>query len=385
MKRHLYTADHEAFRQVVKEFVEREVVGNVERWDQQRLIDRDVWQAAGKQGVLGLSVDEEYGGAGQRRDYRFRNVLLEELAKVHATSLASSFSLQDDIAMPYISSLGTPEQKQRWLPAMAAGELIGAIAMTEPGTGSDLRGIRTSGRKVDGGWVVNGTKTFITNGIQSDLVITVVRTDPDGGSRGFSLLVVERGMDGFSRGRKLDKVGLHAQDTAELIFEDVFVPEDNLLGELGAGFGQLVHHLPLERLSIAAHAVAVADSILASTIAYVDERVAFGQPIADFQNTRFELADVATEVAVTRAFVDQAILAFNDDDLTVVDAAKAKLWASEMQNRVIDRCLQLHGGYGYMLEYPVGRAFQDARIQRIFGGTNEIMKQIIGRDLFGRR
>lgn len=385
MQRHLYTADHEEFRSVVREFVDREVVDHIERWEDERLIDRDVWLAAGRQGLLGLSAPEEHGGAGQFRDYRYRNVVLEELARVHATSLASSFSLQDDIAIPYLASIGAAEQQHRWLPRMVAGELIGAIAMTEPGTGSDLRAIRTSGRRVDGGWVVNGAKTFITNGIHADLVITVVRTDPDGGSRGFTLMVVERGMDGFSRGRKLKKVGLHGQDTAELVYEDVFVPDANVLGEVGGGFGQLVHHLPLERLSIAAHAVASATSVLRSTLEYVDERVAFGQPVADFQNTRFVLADVATEIDVTRAFVDRSILAWNDADLTIVDAAKAKLWASEMQSRVVDRCLQLHGGYGYMLEYPVGRAYQDARIQRIFGGANEIMRQIIGQDLFGRR
>ncbi|MDQ6523451.1 acyl-CoA dehydrogenase family protein [Nocardioides sp. LHD-245] len=385
MKRSLYTADHEEFRSVVREFVDREVVDNIERWEEERLIDRDVWLAAGKQGILGLPAPVEYGGAGQFRDYRFRNVVLEELARVHATSLASSFSLQDDIAIPYLTSLGNDEQKARWLPRLVAGELIGAIAMTEPGTGSDLRGIRTSGARVDGGWVVSGAKTFITNGIHSDLVITVVRTDPEGGSRGFTLMVVERDMPGFSRGRKLNKVGLHGQDTAELVFEDVFVPDANVLGEIGGGFGQLVHHLPLERLSIAAAAVAGSTAILQSTVEYVDDRVAFGQPIADFQNTRFVLADVATEIDVTRAFVDQAIRSWNAEELTVVDAAKAKLWASEMQGRVVDRCLQLHGGYGFMLEYPVGRAYQDARIQRIFGGANEIMRQIIGQDLFGRR
>jgi alkylation response protein AidB-like acyl-CoA dehydrogenase len=384
MKRHLYTADHEAFRASVVEFIARDVAPNLERWESQRLIDRDVWLAAGKQGLIGLFAPERFGGAGVH-DYRYRNVLLEELAKVFATSLASSFSLQDDIAIPYVDELGDEAQKARWLPGMVAGELIGAIAMTEPGTGSDLQGIRTSGVKVDGGWVVNGAKTFITNGIQSDLVITVVRTDPAGGSGGFSLLVVERGMDGFERGRKLDKVGLHAQDTAELFFQDVFVPDENVLGTIGGGFKQLMRLLPLERLSIAAHAIAVSDAVLAETLRYTDERTAFGQPVADFQNTRFELADLATETDVTRAFVDQAIRAFEAGELTGVDAAKAKLWASEMQNRLIDRCLQLHGGYGFMLEYPVARAFQDARIQRIFGGTSEIMRTVIGRDLVGRR
>ncbi|KAA9153445.1 acyl-CoA dehydrogenase [Amycolatopsis acidicola] len=385
MKRALYTDDHEQFRGVVREFASREVAPHVQRWEDDRLIDRGVWQAAGKQGVLGLSAPEQYGGGGQRRDYRYRAIVLEELARVHATSLASGFSLQDDIAIPYLDSLATPEQKQRWLPGMASGELIGAIAMTEPGTGSDLRGIRATAAKVAGGWVVNGAKTFITNGIQSDLVITVVRTGPGGGSRDFSLLVAERDMPGFSRGRKLDKVGLHGQDTAELVFQDVFIPEDNLLGEPGGGFGHLVDHLPLERLSIAVQAVSSADAIFRSTVAYTDERTAFGEKIADFQHTRFVLADIATELDVTRTFVDQAILAYNEGALSVVDAAKAKLWASEMQNRVVDRCLQLHGGYGYMLEYPVARAYQDARIQRIFGGTNEIMRQIIGRDVVGRR
>jgi long-chain-acyl-CoA dehydrogenase len=385
MQRGLYEADHETFRASVREFVAREVTPNLARWDDQRLIGREVWLAAGRQGVIGLSAPDRFGGAGVAEDYRYRNVVLEELARVHATSLASGFSLQDDIAIPYVATLGDDDQCMRWLPRMVTGELIGAIAMTEPGTGSDLQGIRTAGRRVDGGWIVDGAKTFITNGIQSDLVIVVVRTDPDAGSRGLSLLVVERGMAGFTRGRKLDKVGLHAQDTAELFFDEVFVPDENVLGEPGAGFGQLVEHLPLERLSIAAHAVAVADSILESTVAYTQHRVAFGQPIADFQNTRFVLAELATEADVTRAFVDRCIRAYAKGDLTDVDAAKAKWWASDVQNRIIDRCLQLHGGYGWMMEYPVARAFQDARIQKIFGGTNEIMKQIIGRDIVGRR
>ena len=385
MKRHLYTSDHEDFRKVVREFVDRELVGNLERWEEDRLVPREVWRAAGEQGVIGLSAPEELGGAGVLRDYRFRNVLIEEFSKVFATSVAAGFSLQDDITIPYITELGNEEQKQRWLPRMVTGEIIGAIAMTEPGTGSDLRGITTSGRKVDGGWVVNGSKTFITNGIQSDIVITVVRTSSEGGSNAFSLLVVEKDMEGFSRGRKLKKVGLHGQDTAELVYEDVFVPEENLLGSLGGGLNQLRSLLPLERLSIAASSIASATAVFESTVEYTNERKAFGQPIADFQNSRFELADMATQLDVTRAFVDQAILAYNDGDLSVVDAAKAKLWASEVQNRVIDRCLQLHGGYGYMLEYPVGRAFQDARINRIFGGANEIMKEIIGRDVVGRR
>ncbi|MCJ0949852.1 acyl-CoA dehydrogenase (plasmid) [Rhodococcus erythropolis] len=384
MRRHLYDADHQAFREVVAEFVKREVVPHLNRWDEQRFIDRDTWIAAGKQGIVGLAAPENYGGGGGT-DYRFRAVVMEEFAKVHATALSSSFSLQDDIAIPYIKELGNQDQLARWMPSMATGELIGAIAMTEPGTGSDLKGIRTSATKVAGGWLVNGSKTLITNGIQSDIVITVARTDPEGGVNGFSLLVVERDMPGFIRGRKLQKIGLHAQDTAELVYEDVFVPEANVLGRIGSGFGQLKVKLPLERLSIAVHALAVAESILRETITYVRDRTAFGQRIADFQNTQFELAEIQTEVNIGGNFVDQAILALNAVDLVDVDvdAAQAKWWSADLQNRVVDRCLQLRGGYGFMIEYPVARAYQDARIQRIFDGTNEIMKQIIGRSLVG--
>lgn len=385
MKRHLYTEDHESFRTTVRAFVDREVDGNVERWEEQRLVDRDVYVAAAKHGILGLSAPEECGGGGQSTDYRYRNIVHEELARVYATSLSSCFSLHDDIVVPYYVTLGTHEQKERWLPGLTRGELIAAIAMTEPGTGSDLQGIRTTGRKVDGGWVVNGSKTFISSGQQADLITVVCRTDPAGGSKGFSLLVVEGGMPGFTRGRKLAKVGLHGQDTSELSFEDVFVPDANLLGSVGGGFGQLVTKLPLERLSIGAQAIAKADAIFASTLTYVQQRRAFGKPVADFQNTRFELATMATELDATRAYIDSCILALAADELTVVDAAKAKLWATEVEVRVVDRCLQLHGGYGFMLEYPVGRAYQDARVQRIHGGTSEIMKEIIGRDLVGRR
>jgi alkylation response protein AidB-like acyl-CoA dehydrogenase len=384
MERGLYTADHEAFRASVKLFVAREVIPHMAEWDEQRLIGRDVWLAAGRHGLVGLSGPEEFGGGGVS-DYRYRNVIIEELNRVGASSLDASFSLQDDILILYFNSLASQEQRERWLPGMCTGNLIGAIAMTEPGAGSDLRGIRTSAKKVDGGWRVNGSKTFITSGIQSDLVVVVARTDAEGGSNGFSLLVVEEGMPGFSRGRKLEKIGLIAQDTAELFFDDVFVPTENLLGVEGAGLGQLMHHLPIERLSIAATAVASVEAALSWTIDYVQERHAFGQPIADFQNTRFVLAESATELDVTRAYVDRAILAVGEGELTDIEAAKAKLWASEMQNRIIDRLLQLYGGYGYMLEYPIARAFQDARVQKIFGGTNEIMKHIIGKDLIGRR
>jgi long-chain-acyl-CoA dehydrogenase len=312
-------------------------------------------------------------------------VVNEELARVGSSSLQSSLGLQDDILLPYVLSLGAEEQKARWLPGMVSGELIMALAMTEPGAGSDLKGIRTSGVEVDGGWKVSGAKTFISSGIQADLVIVVTRTNPAGGSDGFSLLVVEAGMDGFTRGRKLDKIGLVAQDTAELFFDDVFVPDSNVLGAVGGGLRQLMHHLPAERLSIAANAVASADAALAWTLDYTNQRQAFGKPIADFQNTRFVLAEIAAELDAARAFLDQGVLAANTGTLTAVDAAKLKLYTTEVQNRTIDRCLQLFGGYGYMLEYPIARAFADARVQRIYGGTSEIMKEIIGRDLVGRR
>lgn len=384
MERGLYTGDHEAFRETVQKFVAAEVTPKLAKWDAERIIDRNTWLAAGRQGIVGLSGPAEFGGGGVT-DYRFRNVIMEELARVGASSLMSSFSLHDDIVMPYFTALSTPDQRDRWLPGMCAGQLIAAIAMTEPGTGSDLRAIRTAAQKVTGGWQLNGAKTFITSGFQSDLVIVVARTNPAGGSAGFSLLVVEEGAVGFRRGRKLDKIGLAAQDTAELFFDDVFVPEENLLGLEGDALRQLRHHLPLERLSIAAIAIASADAALQWTIDYVRQRTAFGQSIADFQHTQFALAEIATELDVTRAYVDKAVLAQGSGSLTEVEAAKAKWWATDVQNRVIDRMLQLHGGYGYMTEYPIARAFQDARAQRIYGGTNEIMKQIVGWSMVGRR
>jgi long-chain-acyl-CoA dehydrogenase len=384
MRRGLYEQDHEAFREVVQAFIKREVTPNQQRWDEEHLIDRQPWLAAGKQAIIGHLIPEQFGGLGTQ-DFRFRCVVMEELAKVCATSLSSGFGLQDDIAIPYIVDLATEEQAARWLPAMASGECIGAIAMTEPGAGSDLQGVRTTAVRDGDSWVVNGAKTFITNGIQSDLVIVVARTDSEKGAHGISLLIVERGMDGFSRGRKLDKIGLQAQDTAELFFNDVRVPAANLLGREGGGFVHLMERLPRERISIAAMALAAARAAVDWTVAYTTERQAFGKPIAAFQNTAFELASVVTEVDVLEAYIDKSVLALNADELTAVDAAKAKLWATDVQNRVLDRCLQLFGGYGYMAEYPIARAFTDARVQKIYGGTNEIMKSIIARDLTGLR
>jgi alkylation response protein AidB-like acyl-CoA dehydrogenase len=384
VRRNLYDTDHEAFREVVQAFIKREVEPNAERWEAERNVDRAAWLAAGKQSIIGHLIPERFGGLGTE-DYRFRAVVTEELAKVGAASVSSGFGLQDDIAIPYIVDLGTEEQLQRWLPPMASGGAIGAIAMTEPGAGSDLQGIRTTAVKDGEDWIVNGAKTFITNGINADLVIVVARTNPDAGSRGISLLVVERDMPGFSRGRKLDKLGLHGQDTAELFFNDVRVPAANLLGREGAGFVHLMERLPRERLSIAVMAAASARAAIGWTVDYTTQRTAFGQPIAAFQNTAFELASVVTETDVLEAYVDKAILSLNAGELTAVDAAKAKLWATEVQKRVLDRCLQLFGGYGYMNEYPIARAYADARVQTIYGGTSEIMKTIIARDLTGLR
>ncbi len=384
MRRNLYEPDHEAFREVVQAFVKREVTPNQERWEADRSVDRQTWLAAGKQAIIGLGVPEEYGGGGTD-DFRYRCVVMEELAKVCATSLSSGFGLQDDIAIPYLVDLGTPEQKARWLPPMAAGEWIGAIAMTEPGAGSDLQGIRTTATRDRDQWVLNGAKTFITNGINAELVIVVARTDPNAGSRGISLLVVERGMPGFTRGRKLDKIGMHAQDTAELFFDDVRVPAANLLGHEGGGFVHLMERLPRERMSIAIMAMASIRAALDWTVAYTTQRTAFGRPLAAFQNTAFELATAVTEADVLEAYLDKAVLELNEGTLTAVDAAKAKLWATEVQHRILDRCLQLFGGYGYMAEYPIARAYADARVQTIYGGTSEIMKTIIAREVTGLR
>src|SRR6478735_1027325 len=380
MRRDLYEPDHEAFREVVQTYVKREVTPNQQRWEQEHIVDRQAWLAAGKQAIIGHLIPERFGGLGTE-DFRFRCVVMEEFATVGATSLSSGFGLQDDIAVPYLVDLGTEEQQARWLPPMAAGECIGAIAMTEPAAGSDLQGIRTTAVRDGDGWVLNGAKTFITNGINSDLVIVVARTEPDAGAHGISLLVVERGMPGFSRGRKLDKVGLHAQDTAELFFDNVRIPHENLLGARGAGFAYLMQSLPLERLGIGIAAQVSAEAVFSWTMDYVRERTAFGKRIGEFQGMGFDLAKLRTAIEVSRAYIDRCIREYNQDTLTAVDASKAKLWATELQGQVVDAGVQYHGGYGYMMEYPVAKAYLDHRIQRIYGGTNEIMKEIIHRDL----
>jgi len=382
MRRDLYTDDHEQYRETVREFLAREVVPHHDQWETDRWIDRKVFAAAAQQGIYGLQIGEEYGGAGES-DYRYRMVVCEEIARVHALSFGVTVALQDDLVLHYLLDLTTDEQKRRWLPGFARGEIIGALAMTEPGTGSDLRGIRTSARPDGDDWILNGQKTFISSGIMADLVIVAARTDPDAGSRGFSLMMVERDMPGFTRGRKLDKIGLPGQDTAELYFEDVRVPAANLLGSPGEGLPQLMSHLPRERLGVTATAIATSRAIFDLTRDYCFDRQAFGKPIGDLQHIRFELAEMATELDITEAYVDRSVRAYNAGELTAVDAAKGKWFVSELQKRVIDRCLQLHGGYGYMTEYPVARAFVDTRSQTIYGGTTEIMKEIIGRDLAG--
>jgi alkylation response protein AidB-like acyl-CoA dehydrogenase len=379
MQRDLYTPDHEAYRELVREFLEREVVPHHARWEQERWINRDVLSAAAKAGVYGIQIPEAYGGSGEP-DYRYRMVACEEVARAHAHSFGLTIALQDDLVLHYLLDLTTDEQKQRWLPGIADGSIIGALAMTEPGTGSDLRGIRTTARKEGEDWILNGQKTFISSGIMADLVIVAART---GGEGRLSLLVVERDMPGFRRGRKLDKVGLPAQDTAELYFDDVRVPAANLLGTEGRGLPHLMSHLPRERLGVSATSIAGARAVFEDTRRYCFERTAFGQPIGDFQHVRFELAEMATELDVAEAYVDKSVLAYNAGQLSPIDAAKGKWYVSELQKRIVDRCVQLHGAYGYMLEYPVARAFVDTRIQTIYAGTTEIMKELIGRDLAG--
>ncbi|HZQ32761.1 MAG TPA: acyl-CoA dehydrogenase family protein [Mycobacterium sp.] len=377
-QRTLFEPEHDLFRESFRSFLDRHVAPYHEQWERDKIVDRGVWQEAGKQGFLGMAVPEEYGGGGNP-DFRYNTIVTEEITIGRYSGIG--FGLHNDVVAPYLLRLTTEEQKQRWLPGFCSGELITAIAMSEPGTGSDLQGIKTRAVKDGDEWVLNGAKTFITNGINSDLVIVVAQTDPDKGAQGFSLLVVERGMKGFERGRKLDKIGLDAQDTAELSFNDVRVPAENMLGEEGMGFVYLMQNLPQERLNIAVMAAAAMEEVLESTLQYTKERKAFGKPIGSFQNSRFLLAELATEATVVRIMVDEFIRLHLEEKLTVEQAAMAKWYSTEAQVRLNDRCLQLHGGYGYMREYGIARAFLDSRVQTIYGGTTEIMKEIIGRSL----
>jgi len=379
VERRIFTQEHEAFRSTVARFVDDEVAPHHAAWEEQGHVPRELWRRAGALGLLCTDVPEAYGGGGVA-DFRYNAIVTEELCRVGASGVG--FPLHNDVVVPYLLAHATDVQKRRWLPGMAAGETITAIAMTEPGTGSDLGAVTTTAlRQPDGSYVLDGAKTFVTNGVLADLVIVVAKTDPSAAHGGISLLVVEEGMAGFTRGRKLDKIGMHAQDTAELLFDGVQVPADHLLGEAGQGFAYLMQALPQERLSIAVAAVAGAATALEQTVAYCKERQAFGRPIGSFQNSRFVLAELQTEVTIGRQFVDRCLELHHEGRLSIDEAAMAKYWTTDLVGRVVDRCVQLHGGYGYMREYPIARAYVDARVQRIFGGTNEIMKEIIGRSM----
>jgi alkylation response protein AidB-like acyl-CoA dehydrogenase len=380
MRRTLFEPEHEDFRESVRRFVAEEISPRHEQWEREGIVPRELFAKAATKGMLAIQVPETYGGPGVD-DFRFNQIISEEVGLANVAGSGLGITLHNDICVPYFLVYCDEEQRERWLPGIADGSLITALAMTEPEIGSDLASMRTSAALHGDDYVVNGSKTFITNGINADLVITAVKTDPSQRHAGISLLVVEAGMEGFARGRNLDKVGMHSQDTAELFFEDVRVPVANRLGDEGSGFRYLANNLAQERLSIAIAAVGAARGALQGTLEYVKARNAFGHPIGAFQNSRFALAEMTTEVELATAFCDQAVLALNRGELSPEDAAMAKWWSTELQGRVIDRCVQLHGGYGYMLEYPIARAFVDARVTRIYGGTTEIMKEIIGRSL----
>lgn len=374
-----YTTQHHQFRELVREFVRQTVVPHHEDWERDGQWGRSLFVEAGKLGLLGFSVPESLGGAGVD-DFRYNAIVIDELQRAGAAAESIAFTLQNDIVLPYLTDLTTPEQQRRWLPGVVTGETVLAIAMTEPGAGSDLAGIRTSAVRDGDDYVVNGAKTFISNGQSGDLFVVAVRTSPDR-HKGLSLLVVDADTPGFERGRNLEKIGLHAQDTSELSFTDMRVPAENLLGDEGAGFYQLVGNLPQERLALGVGAVAAAEGILATTLDYVRDRKAFGSPVASFQHSQFVLAELATEIDIARTYLDDCLAEHLCGGLTAARAARLKWWTTDLQVRTADRCLQLHGGYGYMREYSVARAFVDARIQTIYGGTNEIMKTIIAKDL----
>lgn len=380
MLRSLFDIEHEHWRDSVRGFVDTHVEPNITNWEHRQEIDAKLWNEAANLGLLGLRIPSEYGGGGVD-DYRFRVVVMEELARVGAASVNAGLSLVDDLVAPYLVDLGTDDQKQKYLPGLCAGSISAALAMTEPAAGSDLRGIETKATRSRNGWVLNGSKTFITNGGHADVVIVLARTGEVRSGSGLTLFLVDRGLAGFTAGQPLDTLGRRAEAVTELFFDDVEVPAEAVLGTEGQAFGHMMERLPTERMSIAAYAIASAQAALDWTVRYVSDRKAFGKRIADFQATRFTLAELSTEIEVTRAFIDNAVLSLNAGQLSAVDAARAKWWATELLQRVLARCVQLHGGYGYMLEYPVCRAFADSRVQTIFGGSTEIMKEIIGRSL----
>jgi alkylation response protein AidB-like acyl-CoA dehydrogenase len=382
MDRRHYDEEHRAFGEAFRAFIDKVIAPHYLDWERAGIAPREIFAEAGRGGFLGMAIPEEYGGGGID-DFRFNQILDEQVAAAAVTAAGLGICLHNDTCLPYFLSYCNDEQRRRWLPGIASGELITAVAMTEPGAGSDLAGIRTSAKRDGDHYVVNGSKTFITNGINADLVVTAVQTGTRGRDRrsGLSLLVLERGMPGFERGRNLAKLGLHSQDTAELSFSDVRVPVENRLGDEGAGFAQLTGKLPQERMSIAVSAVAEARGAFDETLRYVKERKAFGTTLASFQNTKFTLAELATEIEIAQTYVDRCVDRLNDGDLSPADAAKAKWWSTELQGRAVDRCLQLHGGYGYMTEYPISRRFTDARVTRIYGGSTEIMKGVVSKSL----
>jgi alkylation response protein AidB-like acyl-CoA dehydrogenase len=379
MKREIYDEDHEAFRSSVRGFLERSVIPHVEEHAAAKALPREFWTEAGKQGFLGLEIPEEYGGVAAG-DYRFNAVMAEELSKVNA-ALGSCWGIHADITAPYLVQLGTEEQKQRWLPGVASGEILLAIGMTEPSGGSDLAALRTTAVRDGDTWVINGSKTFITNGYSADLVLTAVRTSPEKKARGITLFAIPSDAEGFSRGRKLDKVGQDESDTAELFFDNVRLSDEHVVGELDGGFIHMMQKLPQERLGCAISNIAHARQILEETLQYTKDRQAFGASIGSFQHNKFLLAELFTQIEVTQAYLDQCVVSHDLGELTPVDAAKAKWWTSQVQNDVLDHCVQLHGGYGFMNEYRVARAWRDARVSKIWAGSNEIMKELIGRDL----
>ncbi|MEG3587070.1 MAG: acyl-CoA dehydrogenase family protein [Actinomycetota bacterium] len=380
MKRTIFEEDHQLFRESFRQFVHKEMVPHNDFWEQEGIVSRELFEKAGEYGFLGIDLPEKYGGGGIN-DYRFNQIMGEEFDLAGVATAGSGLGLHNDICLPYFKEYCTDEQKDRWMTGLTDGSLITAIAMSEPGTGSDLASIATTAVKDGETYIMNGAKTFISNGINSDLVIVAAKTDPDARHRGISLFVVERGMEGFERGRNLKKVGRHSQDTAELFFTDVRVPLRNLLGEKNQGFYYMMFNLPQERLNIAVSAVAGTQYAFNLTLEYIKERHAFGQPVGSFQNSRFKMAEIATELEFAWAFVDKCSLALNNGELTAEEAAMAKWWTTELQKRAVDQCLQLHGGYGYMDEYPISRLWRDGRVQSIYGGTTEIMKEIVGRNL----
>ncbi len=379
MQRTAFGADHHQFRQSVRDFLKRDVVPHVETYAENRLIGREVWREAGKQGILGLEIPDVYGGS-QADDYRFNAVATEELAAV-SMALVSSLTIHFDVVVPYIVGLASEAMKQRWLPRIASGDVVTAIGMTEPSGGSDLANLKTTAVRDGSDWLLSGSKTFITNGYSAELVVVAARTDPEQRAKGISLFLVDSSLPGFQRGRKLDKVGQPESDTAELYFDNVRLPADAILGEPGTGFAAMMSRLPQERIGIAVANIAHAKQILFETLDYVRNRKAFGESIGSFQHNKFLLAELVTKIEVAQAFVDAAVVEHAETGLSPVDAAKAKWWSASVQNDVLDHCVQLHGGYGYMREYRVARAWMDARVTKIWAGSDEIMKEIIGRDL----